>query len=386
MSRAAREGLHLVATVNAAWNFRNFRLPLLRALLADGHRVTVLAPGDDAMAVLQEIGCRVVPLRMDVKGLAPHRDVALVARLHTHFRRERPDAVLSFTIKNNIYGALAARLSGIPFVPNVTGLGTAFLSSGALRRVAEVLYRLAFARVPIVFFQNPDDRALFLERGLVRRGQARLVPGSGIDLGHFAPAPLPCMGPAADPGAPVFLMITRLLRDKGVCEFVDASRMLRRAFPAARCILLGPAGAENRTAIPLGTILAWQAEGIVEYAGSTDDVRPHIAAADCVVLPSYREGTARTLLEAAAMARPLIATDVAGCRNVVEHEATGHLVRVRDSEDLARAMLRFAASRCEDRAAMGRRGRRKMEAEFDQALVASAYRQALAELFPGCLD
>jgi glycosyltransferase involved in cell wall biosynthesis len=175
-------------------------------------------------------------------------------------------------------------------------------------------------------------------------------------------------------------MIARLLRDKGVCEFVDAARMLRQTHPAARCRLLGPSGAENRTAIQPETVRGWDDEGTIEYLGSTADVRPFIREADCVVLPSYREGTARTLLEAAAMARPLIATDVAGCRNVVEHGASGFLVRARDASDLAAAMRRFASMSPAERVAMGRSGRRKVEAEFDQTRVITAYREALAEL------
>lgn len=174
--------VHILMTVNAAWNIWNFRRPLVEALAVDGHRVTVLAPPDDAVPELERLGCRVRPLEMSVKGLNPIEDLKLQRRFGRIFREERPDAVLSYTIKNNIFGARAAKPAGVPFLPNVTGLGTAFLSGKLLQTVTEQLYRRSFAALPLVFFQNEDDRDLFLERRLVRAGQARLLSGSGIDL------------------------------------------------------------------------------------------------------------------------------------------------------------------------------------------------------------
>lgn len=368
--------MHIVLTVNSAWNVLNFRSPLVRGLIADGHRLTVLAPDDGHAEALVAMGCAFAPLTMDLKGLSPKRDAALIWRFYREFGRLHPDCVLSFTIKNNIYGALAARLRGVPFLPNVTGLGTAFLSGRALQLVAEQLYRRAFARCPTVFFQNGDDRDLFLDRRLVDRAQTRILPGSGIDLEKFAP-PLP--EPEPDGGrALTFLLIARLLRDKGVVEFAEAARSLRDRLPGARFVLLGPLGADNRSAIPAATVDGWVRDGIVAHHPPVDDVRPLIAGADCVVLPSYREGTPRTLLEAAAMGRPLIATDVPGCRSVVDDGATGLLCTVRDAGSLAAAMARMAAMPAADRAAMGRAGRAKMEREYDQAIVVDAYRAAIA--------
>ena len=182
--------LHVVLTVNAAWNVLNFRRPLVEALVADGHKVTVLAPQDPSAAVLGDIGCRFVPLEMDRKGLDPRRDAALALRLRSHFAELAPDVVLGFTIKNNLYGALAARLLGVPFIPNVTGLGTAFLGGRLLGTLARTLYRIAFRGLPVVFFQNADDRDLFVSSRLVRAEQARVLPGSGIDLAAFPAAPI----------------------------------------------------------------------------------------------------------------------------------------------------------------------------------------------------
>lgn len=369
--------MHILLTVNAAWNILNFRRPLVEALQADGHRLTVLAPPDDAVEALRDLGCGFVPLEMDVKGLSPHRDLALVRRLRRHFRALAPDAILSFTIKNNIYGALAARGTGTPFIPNVTGLGTAFLSSGVLQRVAEALYRTAFRPLPVVFFQNADDRDLFLDRRLVRSEQARLLPGSGIDLDRFDATPLPG-------GEQVrFLMIARLLRDKGVMEYVEAARMLHAEGAPARFQLLGPLGAQNRTAISRETVAGWEREGIIDYLGESTDVRREIADADCVVLPSYyREGVPRSLLEASASCRPIITTDNVGCRDVVEDDRTGFLCEVRSPSSLADACRRMIAAGSAGRKAMGEAGRAKMLREFDQRFVVDAYRQALGGLTP----
>lgn len=364
--------MHILLTVNAAWNIWNFRRPLVEALASDGHRITVLAPPDDAVAELERLGCLVRPLEMSVKGLNPLEDLKLQRRFGRIFRDDRPDAVLSYTIKNNIFGARAARSVGVPFLPNVTGLGTAFLSGKLLQTVTEQLYWRSFANLPVVFFQNEDDRDLFLDRRLLRPVQARLLPGSGIDLFRFAPASMP---PANVP--PVFLMIARLLRDKGVVEFVEAARRVRARHPQARFQLLGAAGSENRSAIGREALDAWVAEGVVEYLGTTSDVRPAIAAATCVVLPSYREGAPRTLIEAAAMARPLIATDVPGCRAVVDRDVSGFLCEVKSAESLAEAIERFLALTPEAQRAMGTAGRTKMEREFDQRLVVDAYREAL---------
>ena len=367
--------MKVVITANAAWNIWNFRRPVIQALREDGHQVTVLAPLDDAVPRLEAEDLPVRPLKMDVKGLNPVRDLGLALNYARHFRDLRPDAVLGYTIKPNLFGAFAARRAGIPYVPNVTGLGTAFLSGGPLRWVAIGLYRRAFRDLPVVFFQNPEDRDLFLEQRIVQTGQTQVLPGSGVDLEHFRSTEMQDLD-----ALPSFLLIGRLLRNKGVVEFVEAARRVNADGPVARFQLLGALGAENRTAIPREKVAAWQAEGVVEYLGQTDDVRPFIASATCVVLPSYREGAPRTLIEAAAMARPLIATKVPGCTAVVDDGATGLLCAPHNVEALVAAIRRFLALDPAARARMGQAGRRKMEREFDQRLVIDAYRTALDQI------
>jgi glycosyltransferase involved in cell wall biosynthesis len=364
----------VVVSINTSWNIVNFRAGLVSALRSHGFEIVAASPVDAHTARLPGLGCRHVPLAMDNKGTNPLKDIGLFLRYLRLMRSERPDVYLGWTIKPNIYGSLAARLFGIPCINNVSGLGTAFLRDGWLTRVARLLYRTALNRSVCVFFQNRDDRDLFVGARLVRAEQARLLPGSGVDLGRFAPAP-PAPRPADE--GPVFILVARLLWDKGVGEYVKAARRVKARAPQARFRLLGFLDVENRTAVPRETVEGWEREGLIDYLGATDDVRPHIADADCVVLPSYREGTPRSLLEAAAMARPLIATDVPGCREVVDDGVNGWLCRARDAEDLADRMLRFVDSSEERRIEMGRQSRLKAERQFDEHVVFDAYLDAI---------
>lgn len=367
----------IAISINTSWNIINFRKGLVRALRERGFEVIALSPDDAWSSRLAELGCRHTALPMDNKGTNPVRDAALFLRYLVALRREQPDVFLGWTIKPNVYGSLAARLLGIPVVNNVSGLGTAFLSAGWLNRVVRVLYRAAFARSARVFFQNRDDLALFASSHLVRPEQAGLLPGSGVDLQHFKPAPLVWRAPGA---GPVFLLVARLLWDKGVAEYVKAAQFVKAVVPGARFQLLGFVDVENRTAVPRATVEAWVRDGVVEYLGHADDVRPYLAAADCVVLPSYREGTPRSLLEAAATARPLIATDVPGCREVVDDGINGWLCRSADAEDLAERLLSFARLPNDARAEMGRQSRLKAEREFSEGIVVQAYLSELARL------
>jgi glycosyltransferase involved in cell wall biosynthesis len=287
----------------------------------------------------------------------------LLGRLH-------PFAYIGFTIKPNIYGAIAASAFGIPAIANVSGLGTAFIRPGALQRIVTALYRAAFRRV-VVFFENADDRRLFVDRKIVREQQTRLVPGSGIDLDRFAVVDLPAAGV-------VFLLIGRVIGDKGVREFVDAARSLRQRRPDFRFQLLGGIDEGNRTSIQRSELETWSEEGAIEYLGETNDVRPFIAKASAVVLPSYREGLPRSLLEGAAMGRPLIATDVPGCRDVVDDGVNGFLCEPHDPASLSAAMERLGTLPERQRASMGAASSRKVQEQFREALVIRAYLDVLA--------
>jgi glycosyltransferase involved in cell wall biosynthesis len=371
--------MKIVATVNAAWNLVNFRMGVLRALIERGDEVVAVAPEDEvSRTALADAGIRLVALPMDSAGVSPARDLALLAGFRRVLARERPAVMLGYTIKPNVYGSLAARSLGIPTLNNISGLGTGFMRKGALNRVVRGLYRVGLAGAHTVFFQNGDDLAQFEALGLVRPGQAVLLPGSGIDLDRFAAAPPP------DPGRPVqFLLVARMLWDKGVGEYVEAARIVRREHPDVRFGLLGGLGAENRTAIPAAAVEAWVHEGVVHYHPAVADVRGPMADADIIVLPSYREGTSRVLLEASALGRPMITTDVPGCRDVVEDGVGGLLARAKDAASLADAMRRMIALAPADRHAMGRAARARVERDYAEQRVIDIYLRRIAEATGG---
>lgn len=356
---------------NSAWNIVTFRKGLVRGLATAGYDPVVIAPADPAAEQrMQALGVERLTVGVDRSGLNPISDLKLLHSYRDVLKRLSPAAFLGFTIKPNIYGCIAARLLGIPAMPNVSGLGTAFLMGGPLRMLITTMYRLAFKRCPVVFFQNPDDLELFVDGRIIRRSQARLVPGSGIDLAYYAPAPLPS-------GPPMFLLIGRLLRDKGVFEYVEAARTLRAEYPDASFRLLGPIDKGNRSAVRQDELDRWISEGAIDYLGPADDVRPHIAAASVIVLPSYREGLPRSLLEGAAMGRPLIATDVPGCRHAVQDGVNGLLCEVGNARSLAdamRAFIEMPADRCTQ---MGLAARKTVEEQFSEERVVQAYVDAL---------
>ncbi|WP_027058129.1 glycosyltransferase family 4 protein [Mesorhizobium loti] len=375
MSEAEKK---IVISINTSWNVVNFRKGLIEALRARGYDVVVVAPRDEYSSAITDMGCRYVDIEMDNSGTSPVRDLALLWRYWRILRRAKPLVFVGFTIKPNVFGSLAANLNGIPVINNISGLGTVFVRGGLLQRIAKALYRLALARSKVVFFQNDDDRMLFVDGRLVRKEQTALLPGSGVDLVRFSPSSRksPRSGPI------VFLLVARLLWDKGVGEFIEAARLVRLKVPAARFQLLGFLDVENRTAVSRAQVEQWVEEGLVEYLGTTDDVRPFLDAADCVVLPSYREGTPRSLLEAAAMGRPLISTNVPGCKEVVHHAVNGFLCKVRDADDLAGSMIEFAAMNGASRDRMGIESRKKVERQFSETIVVERYMRQIEKLAP----
>jgi glycosyltransferase involved in cell wall biosynthesis len=364
----------IALSANSSWNIVNFRSGLIRGLRDAGYDPIVIAPDDAAsLRRMNELAVEYIPLKIDRSGMNPIADLRLQREYRSILERLKPTAFLGFTIKPNIYGSLAASALGIPAIPNVSGLGTAFIRAGPLQWLVTRLYRRAFRNLPLVFFQNPDDRHLFVERRIVQQERTALLAGSGINLERFAQSPFPA-------GSVTFLLIARLLRDKGVVEFVDAARQLRAEIPGARFQLLGPIDEGNRTAVPRSEVEQWVNHELVEYLGAVDDVRPYIRAASAIVLPSYREGLPRTLLEAGAMARPLIATDVPGCREVVEEGVNGFLCPARNPSALAAAMKKFADLPEKSKTAMGAASRRKVQERFSEAVVVGAYLDALDRL------
>ena len=366
--------MKVAIVLNTSWNIYNFRMNFVKTLLAKGYEVHTVAPVDSFTHYLKEEGCIHHDVRMDSRGINPVKDLALVVELWSIYRKIKPDIILHYTIKPNVYGSLAASLLRIPVVNNVCGLGTVFLKKNLLSAVALMLYRWTFRFPRKVFFQNPDDRDLFISKKLVPPASADLVPGSGIDLKRFAP------GPFERNRKFTFLLISRLITDKGILEYVEAVKKLRAGGLEAKFQILGSKDPQHQRGIPLQLIDKWINDNTIEYLGTTQDVRPFIKAADCIVLPSYREGTPHTLLEAASCAKPIIATDVPGCHQVVKDNYNGFLCRMKDSGDLANKMSRMANLDDQTLRQFGENGRKKMEEEFDESLVIDKYLATLTDL------
>jgi len=366
--------MRIAIVINTSWNIFNFRYSLVKALLAEGHEVIAVAPKDSYSQRLIEAGCTFVPVPME-KGTNPFKDLQLTWRLYNTYKQIKPDVVLHYTIKPNIYGAIAAHFSKVPAINNVSGLGTVFIVKDHISAIALKLYKYSFRFPAKVFFQNEDDRTLFLRHDLVASDKTDVLPGSGIDLKRFRPA---LTFKRQQPFT--FLKIARVLYEKGIVEYIEACKLVKKRHPEVKCQLLGLVDERSRSGIKREKLDEWLATGVIEYLGTTDDVAPVIEQADCVVLPSYREGTPRTLLEAAAMGKPLIATNVPGCREVVQDGVNGLLCRVRSAEDLAAKMLHMLYLPALKLQEMGRQSRMIAETRFDDRLVIEKYLKAINEV------
>ena len=371
--RSNGPGPTILVSANSCWNIVNFRAGLIRALQGRGYRIVVAAPEDEYRSKVDDLGVEFVPVPMNSAGISVVEDLRLLARYRQVFRQVKPFAFLGFTAKPNIYGSLAARMGGAKVINNISGLGTVFIKRGPLTALVAQLYRFALRGSSTIFFHNRDDLQLFVGKRIAPRDRAQLLPGSGVDLERFKPRP----AVAWPDGSFRFLMVGRLLWDKGVAEYVEAARIVRRSHPEARFQMLGRVGADNRTAVPSSVVERWRAEGVIDYLGESDDVRTAMQQADCIVLPSYREGLPRALLEGSAMSKPLIATDVPGCRDVVEDGKTGYLCAERSADSLADAMLKMIGTSPNERLRMGELGRHKIEQEYCETRVVDKYLEAL---------
>jgi glycosyltransferase involved in cell wall biosynthesis len=350
---------------NTDWYLYNFRLALAEALRARGNEVVLVSPEGSYVPRLQELGFRWISFPFTQHGLNPLFEISTILHLLSLYRHEKPDLVHQFTVKCVLYGSLVCRLLGIrPVVNSVTGLGYVFTESkGArqgLRRLIILLNRLML-RHTWVIFQNPDDRDFFLENNLVDPGRVALIRGSGVDHQRFVQTSEPN-------GTPVVILPARLLWDKGVAEFVEAARQLQADGLQARFVLVGDSDPENRSAVPVARIREWEQSGVIEWWGWKENMEGVFAQASIVCLPSYREGLPKTLIEAAACGRPIVASDVPGCREIVRPGENGLLVPARDTATLAAALKQLIQDP-ELRHAMGIRGQKIAEKEFSMDLV-----------------
>ncbi|KIM09989.1 MAG: glycosyl transferase [Sulfurovum sp. FS06-10] len=364
----------VVIVINTAWNIYNFRLNLARTLKKEGYNVVCVAPYDAVYSPKIEQEFSFYPVAFDAKGMNPFKDIVTMVSLWRLYRKIKPDIVLNYTIKPNLYSTYVAKLLGIQSIVNISGLGTLFIKPSVITTVAHVLYKIALCFTCKVFFQNQDDLHLFLEKGLVSQAKCTLIPGSGVDTHSFFPR-----DGRDDDGTLRFVLVARMLKDKGVVEFVEAFHLLRQKYSYVQAYLLGSIGIENPTAITQEEMDSFMEEKGVVYLGSSDSVADIIATMDCVVLPSYREGIPRSLLEAAAMEKPIITTNVVGCKEVVEDGINGFLCEAKSVDSLHCAMEKMVLLPQIKRVEMGKEGRKKIVQTFDEVFVIDHYRDAIKE-------
>ncbi len=364
--------MKLVLVANTAWSIYNFRAGLIKRLISAGIKVIVVSPFDAYSDKLTSLGCDVVNLSFSAKGVSPVKDLIFLIKLVILYKKISPDLIIHYTIKPNIYGSIAAKLLSIPSLAITTGLGYTFINNNLVSKIARYLYKFAFKFPYQVWFLNEDDKSIFIKNGLVSESKALILNGEGVDLDFFKPM----KGNSGDSSIR-FLLIARMLWDKGIREFVEAARMVKKSNPDIIFQLLGPCDSNNPSSIGREQIDLWESSGLIEYLGVTDDVRAHIALADCIVLPSYREGIPRTLIEAAAMEKPLITTDAPGCRDVVLDNVTGFICEVKNVESLVFCFDKFINMSDEDRVLMGQAGQVFMKEKFDEQLIVEQYLKAL---------
>lgn len=358
----------IAVVANNCWNIYNFRQPLLKAYAQAGYRVLVIAPVDEYVKYLDtHYFARHVPLRhLRPQGKNPLRDLLLFLELWLILRREKPDLLLTYTVKPNIYGNLAARWLGLRSIPTLTGLGYVFLHDSLLARLARGFYQWAMHRADFAFFHNSSDQALFDRLGVIPRERSAVVPGSGLNTNHFRPLPRPRQDRF------VFLFVGRLLHDKGIVEFAKAAQQLRYRYPNAEYWVAGQLNADNPSAIAKEQFLNWIADGRLRYFGHVPDVRPLLKQCNVMVLPSYREGLSRAITEALSMGRPVITTDAPGCRHAVSADC-GWQVPVRDADALALAMENALQRPAAELEAMGQAARERAVSIFDERHIVKAY-------------
>ena len=372
----------LLYLVTEDWYFCSHRLPMARAARDGGLEVVVATRVARHADRIRDEGFRLVPLlKLDRRSLNPLREIAALREIVRVYRAERPDIVHHVALKPTLYGTLAAMLAGVPRVVNaLTGMGYVFVSrepiARLLRLVVGALFHVVLDRKnSVLIVQNPDDAAQLVKAGVVAPERIALVRGSGVDTVRFAPGP-------RRPGTPVAVLVARMLWDKGVAEMVEAGRILHARGVPVRVLLVGDADPGNPSAIPAGRLESWRHEDAAEWLGHRDDIPEVLRGAHIAVLPSYREGLPKSLLEAAAAGLPLVASDVPGCREVVRHGYNGILVPARDAAALADAIERLASDG-DLRDLMGRRSRELALQHFSQETVAAetlaVYRRLLGE-------
>jgi len=361
---------------NGLFSTYTMRDGLMQRLLKEGFEVTVLTHTNSFVSQVEKTGLKVINIGSG--NLNPIKVSKYILNLYKALKRIQPDVCLTFSIRPAIWGNFITRVLKIPTITNITGVGPLFTSKNFAYIIARYIYRFALQKTKKVFFQNFDDMNSFLEKKFVTKDIAERIPGSGVDYQKFAPINFE----SRTNDSFIFLFIGRLIKDKGIFEFVDAARIIRKEYPNVIFNVIGPFWHQNlkSNTITKTDLQNWITERIIDYQGEKEDVRKFIAEADCIVLPSYREGASNILLEAASMEKPIITTNTIGCKEIVDDGVTGFLCNVRDSIDLAKKMEKMLLLSSEQRDSMGKKARQKIIKEFDKQIVIKAYLNAINEV------
>ena len=352
--------MKIFIAANDSYGLYIFRRDLIKRLIDDGHEVYAALPDGECTERIKELGCRFIEVPVDRRGISPKNDLGLLLTYIKLLRKVRPDMVITYTIKPNVYCGLAARLLRIPYAVNITGLGTAFQREGLVKRIAKLLYRIGCGKAKIVFTENPGDRDTLCSMKLFKPGMIHVLHGAGVNTEHYAFAPYP-----EEREVTRFLFIGRIMQEKGINEyFAAADKLISDGVNAQFCIAGSYDEDEYRSVVEERS----RSDSFV-FHGWLDDIRPAIEQAHCFVLPSWHEGMANTLLECGAMGRPIITSNIHGCLEAVDEGKSGYLHKVKNADSLYEAMKKFAALPYDEKAAMGKRSREFVCANFDKKQV-----------------
>lgn len=365
----------IAITANSAWSAWVMRRKFARELKMAGYDIYFVVGYDEKYSNLLAEEFYVQDIHLKPNDKNPFSDLKSLYSYFSALKKIKPDVLLNYHVKPNIYATLTGKLLGIKIINNVAGLGSVFIKGGILANVIKILYKLAFTCSSLVFFQNSDDLNQFIDNKIVNKNKTDLLPGSGVDLEKFLPREKKLKNKKFR-----FLMLSRLILDKGIVELAKASEILKKQGLEYEIYLIGDLDLHDKRSVLKNELDLWQEKNLIKHFEFIDDIRDEIAKSDCVVLPSYREGKPRSLLEASAMGKPTIATNVPGCKDVVEDGKNGFLCEVRNAKDLALKMKKMMNLSDEERNAMGRYAREKMCKEFDEKIVIEKYKKAIEKI------
>ncbi len=368
----------IALVANTTWNIYNFRQNIIQKFVDLGYQVCVLAPIDEYIEYKEKYP-QITHLNLrtlDRDSTNPIKDLLLIIELRRKYLKIKPDLIIHYTHKPNIFGAIASKLAGCKSVSVITGLGYSFINKGFINVITEKLYKLTSRFNELFIFENRDDRKLFVDKGLVKESKSIAVKGCGVNLNYYKSK----IEYNDKTSTTTFTFIGRLLKDKGIEEFAACAKYFKSINAPTKFVVLGDFDQENPSTIDRDELLTWISDEIIDYKGFVDDVRPYIEESSCIVLPSYREGMPRIILEAMAMGKPVITTDTAGCRETVVDGVNGYLVKIKNSESLSNALQQFVSLDHEARKQMGIEGKKLVDTEFSDVIIADRIYQIVKHL------